>query len=401
MKKKIAILGSYLPRQCGIASFTYDLFHSLCKNENDCSVIAVNDENQKYDYPEEVRYEIRQNNLDSNIRAATFLNQNQFDVVYVQHEFGIYGGECGKYIIQILKRLKMPVISTLHTILDEPSEAQAKVIKKIAGYSSKIIVMSEIGKKMLAEIYGVDLQKIEVIGHGIPDPVSFKYQNYKKTWGIRNKKVMLTFGLLSKSKGIETVINAMPAIIRKNPNIVYIIVGATHPHVLKSEGESYREFLKNLVAENHLENHVMFIDRFVSQNELFEFLQISDIYVIPYLSEKQITSGTLAYAMATHNAVVSTPFWHAKEALANGKGILFNWRDSSGLAEIVNNLLNDRLLLRKYKDKATAYALKFKWKKIGTQYLNLVSKPAIRKIKQYSKIKKDAQFAAIEFKPLF
>jgi len=286
----------------------------------------------------------------------------------------------------LMKRLKMPVVTTLHTVIDEPSADQMKTVKEIAQYSSRIIVMSEMGRKMLSEIYDIEWRKIEIIGHGIPDPDKFRFSNYKEELGIENKKVLLTFGLLSKTKGIEVVLQALPKIVREHPDTVYIVLGATHPNVIKHEGEIYRNSLKKLVREFNLEDHVIFIDHFVSQEELFGFLQISDIYVIPYLSKKQITSGTLVYAMATDNAVISTPFWHAEEALSDGRGLFFEFGDSSALAKTVNVLLNDDEMLNNYREKATNYARNYLWGNIGEQYVLLSYKIHLSKLQVINKL---------------
>lgn len=392
--KKIALIGSYYPRKCGIATFTYDLYNALQKEENDCQVIALNDGNE-YDYPPEVKWEIKQQNLEDYLKAAKYLNQSGVELVCIQHEFGIFGGKDGQYLLELIKRLKLPVVTTLHTILDTPTSNQKHILRKISISASRVIVMSRMGKRMLSDVYGIDPEKIKIIGHGIPDPKQFIYKNYKEELGIEGKKVLLTFGLLSKSKGIETTLRALPEIIEKHENIVYIILGASHPHVVKNEGENYREYLMQLTHQLGLSSHVIFIDRFVSQQELFGFLQMSDIYVIPYLSEKQITSGTLAYAMATDNAIVSTPFWHAQEALSERKGVFFDFNDSEALSRIIKKLLDNKLLLQRYQKKAAEYASQFDWKVVGEKYLNLFHSAVQRKLIQYFKMKENEQIPGI------
>jgi len=388
---KVALIGTYLPRKCGIATFTSNLYENIRSKENTCAVIAIND-GEDHDYPPEVIYQIGQDNIADYISASEFLNK-KVDVVYLQHEFGIYGGQDGGYVIQLMKSLEMPVITTLHTIIDEPSAGQAKILTEIARYSAQIIVMSETGKKMLCEIYDIEPGKIEIIGHGIPDPTQFQPKNYREELGIGDKKVLLTFGLLSKTKGIEIVIKALPEVIQKHPDTVYIVLGATHPHVVKYEGESYRDSLKELIHQLNLEEHVIFIDRFVSQEELFGFLKLSDIYIIPYLSKKQITSGTLVYAMATNNAVVSTPFWHAEEALSDNRGIFFKFYDSNALAGIVNVLLHDEDLLKSYREKAMQYANQYDWKNIGNQYVLLFNKISLSRLKRIGKTKENEKIS--------
>lgn len=371
MKNKVAIIGSYLPRKCGIATFTSDLFKHINNKQNEAWIIAMNDNETGYSYAPEVKYQIRQNIIKDYISAADFINSNHIHTVCLQHEYGIFGGEYGKFILQLLRRIHAPVVTTLHTVLDNPPLAQREVMRDIAAYSSKVVVMSERGKMMLEEIYGIDSEKIEIIGHGIHDIREFDTVCYKKELGIENRKVLLTFGLLSKNKGIETVIKALPKIVENHPDIVYIVLGASHPHVIKSEGEDYRNSLLRLTQKLKLDRNVIFIDRFVSNEELFSYLKSSDIYVIPYLSQKQITSGTLVYAMGADNAMVSTPFWHAEEALADDRGILFGFNESETLSEIITDLLRDEEKLKSYQSKAKQYAKKFLWQNVGKEYISL------------------------------
>lgn len=370
MKNKIAIIGTYLPRKCGIATFSSDLYKYVNNEETECWVIALNDYQHSYNYPPEVKFEIRQNIIRDYIAASEFLNLHQVDVVSLQHEFGIFGGEYGRFILQLIKRLKAPLVTTLHTVLDEPTDEQKEILADIAAHSDQIIVMSEMGKKMLIQIYAVDPQKIKIIGHGIHDIKKLEIKNYREELELNNKKILLTFGLLSKNKGIETVIKALPSILEHHPEAVYIILGTSHPHVVKHDGEDYRNYLIRLTKKLGLEKNVIFIDRFVTNEELFAFLDISDIYVIPYLSKKQITSGTLVYAMGANNAIVSTPFWHAEEALAENRGIFFDFHDSSALSEIVIDLLDDELKLKNYQTKAASYAEHYLWENVANQYLS-------------------------------
>ncbi len=397
--KKIILIGSYLPRKCGIASFTYDLYKNICLAENECIVMAVND-GENYDYPPEVKFQINQHIIEDYVKASDFINAAAMDAVYIQHEFGIYGGENGKYLIELIKRLKIPIVTTLHTILDTPSPEQKSILEQIGIHSSHIVVMSGMGKKMLSQIYKIPESKIHIIGHGIPNPAEFRLKNYKEELGIENKKVLLTFGLLSKSKGIETALRALPKILKKHPDTVYVVLGASHPHIIRSEGENYRHSLLNLTRKLDLTAHVVFIDKFVTQEELFGFLQMSDIYIIPYLSEKQITSGTLAYAMATHNAIISTPFWHAQEALSGGKGIFFEFNNSSELVKSVNKLLDNHLILKKYQMKAADYARQFDWKKIGEKYLSLFKTISQYKLDQFYKLRENEQVARTQTRSL-
>lgn len=376
MRNKVAIIGSYLPRKCGIATFSSDLYNHIIDENSEGWVVALNDIETGYAYPPEVKFQIRQNIIKDYISAAEFLNSNHIDAVCLQHEYGIFGGEYGRFILQLLKRVNAPVVTTLHTVLDNPPNEQKEIMREVAGYSNKLIVMSERGKKMLQEIYGIENEKIEIIGHGIHNIKKFDTKCYKKELGIEDKKVLLTFGLLSKNKGIETVIKSLPKIIEQHPDTMYIVLGASHPHVIKSEGEDYRNSLLMLTQKLKLDQNVIFIDRFVTNEELFSFLQSSDIYVIPYLSKKQITSGTLVYAMGACNAMVSTPFWHAEEALADERGILFDFHDSANLSDIVIDLLNDEEKLKQYQNKACEYAKNFLWENVGKQYNSLFRKVA-------------------------
>lgn len=383
MKNKVAIIGSYLPRKCGIATFSSDLQKHLADDETDAWVIAMNDVETGYTYPSEVKFQIRQNIIRDYISAADFINSNQLNGVYLQHEYGIYGGEYGRFVLQLLKRINVPIFTTLHTVLDTPTNEQKEILQEIAEHSSKIIVMSERGNKMLQEIYEIDASKIEIIGHGIHNIKKFKTKCYKKELGIEDKKVLLTFGLLSKNKGIETVIESLPKILEKHPDTIYIVLGASHPHVIKNEGEDYRNSLIRLTNKLKLDKNVIFIDRFVSNEELFSFLQSSDIYVIPYLSKKQITSGTLVYAMGACNAMVSTPFWHAEEALADDRGIFFDFHDSAKLTDIVNDLLSDEDKLKEYQSKACEYSEQFLWENVSKQYISLLKQTEPEKTKFY------------------
>lgn len=368
--KKIALIGTYSPRKCGIASFNADLYNSISNGSTQCDVLTLNDD-ARYNYPSEVKFQIQQHTREDYLAAGRFINDGGYEVVCIQHEFGIFGGENGSYVLDLVKRLKQPVVLIFHTVLDEPSEQQRRIVRELNRYSSRIVVMLEKGKRLLVENFGISEKKITVIGHGIPDYSQFNFVNYKEKLGIENKRVLLTFGLLSKNKGIETTIKALPEILEKHPDIVYVVLGASHPQVVMQEGENYRLSLMELARSLNVDSHVIFINQFVSQEELFGFLEMSDIYIIPYLSEKQITSGTLVYAMATHNAVVSTPFWHAQEALANGKGLFFNFHDSVALGKIVNRLLDHPALLSEYQNRALNYARNFDWKKIGEKYIAL------------------------------
>ena len=321
--KQVAFLGDHLPRHCGIATFTSDICDAIATKFPQCQCVvgAVNDRPEGYDYPARIRFEIDENELDSYRRAADFLNVNNVEIILVQHEFGIYGGPAGSHLLALLRDVHMPVITTLHTVLREPNPDQQALMKQLDQLSNRFIVMADRGKSFLEEIYGIAAEKVDVIPHGIPD-MPFIDPNFNKDqFGVEGKTVLLTFGLLSPNKGIEHVIEALPSILQQHPNVVYIILGVTHPNVIARDGESYRLRLERLADDRGVASHVIFYNRFVTLEELKEFIGAADIYITPYLNESQITSGTLAYTFGAGKAVISTPYWHAKELLADDRGI--------------------------------------------------------------------------------
>ena len=326
--RTVAMLGNHAPRQCGIATFTTHLADAISSTspDVDCFVLAMNDLVSRHDYPSRVRFEISETDLASYRRAADFLNVNPVDVVSVQHEFGIFGGKAGSYLLALLRELRMPIVTTLHTILEAPDPQQRAVLDEVLHLSERVVVMSERGRAILRGVHGTPNQKIDLIPHGIPDIPLVSAS--KDRLGIERKAVIFTFGLLSPDKGIDYVIDALPAILARHPETIYLIVGATHPHVKAAHGEAYRIGLEARARKLGVEGSVIFHDRFVSEAELGEFLAAADIYVTPYLKETQITSGTLAYAVGSGRAVVSTPYWYATELLANDRGILVPFRDT-------------------------------------------------------------------------
>lgn len=368
---QIAVIGDYLPRQCGIATFTTDLCEALAAQSPEANIftIAVNDIETGYTYPHRVRFELAENDVASYRRAADFLNINNVDIVCLQHEYGIYGGPAGSHIQALLRELRMPVVTTLHTVLREPSPLQRRVLEEIAHRSDRLIVMSQRGAEFLQEIYGVPAEKIDVIPHGIPD-VSFVDPNfYKDQFGVEGRLVLLTFGLLSPNKGIEYVIEALPTIVARYPNVVYIVLGATHPHIKQREGETYRLSLQRLAAARRVERQVIFHNRFVSLEELIEFIGAADIYLTPYLSQEQITSGTLAYAVGMGKAVLSTPYWHAQELLADGRGVLVPFRDPAAIAQQVLYLLDNEAERHAIRKRAYLYGREMIWPRVARRYL--------------------------------
>lgn len=341
--RKIAFVGDYLPRKCGIATFTHDMYSSLASRFPDAEsfVVSVNDRPEGYDYPPEVRFEIDEQDLESYSRAADFLNFANTDVVCLQHEYGIYGGTAGSHVLGLLRDLRMPVVTTFHTVLREPNDDQRRVLTELAALSARVVVMTERARTFLREINGIPDAKIDVIAHGIPDTPFVDPNPFKEQFGVDGRPVALTFGLLSPNKGIEHMLRAVPEILKSYPNFVYLILGATHPDLVREQGERYRLSLERLARDLGISKNVIFYNRFVELKELTDFIRAADVYVTPYLNAAQITSGTLAYAFGCGKAVVSTPYWHAEELLADGRGVLVPFADSHALAREVAALLRD------------------------------------------------------------
>ena len=369
---RIAFIGNYLPRQCGIATFTTDLCEAIAAeyNATTCIALPVNDIEAGYAYPPRVRFELMEKDIDSYRRAADFININNVDIVCLQHEYGIFGGRAGSHILALLRELRMPVVTTLHTILQDPNLDQRRVLEEVAAVSDRLVVMSARGAKFLQEVYRVEPEKIDFIPHGIPDVPFVDPSFHKDLFGVEGKIVLLSFGLLSANKGIETVISAMPSIVARFPNVVYIILGATHPHVKQREGETYRLSLQWLAQEKGVEGHVVFYNRFVSLEELVEFISAADIYITPYLNEAQITSGTLAYTLGAGKAVISTPYWYAEEMLAEERGVLVRFRDPKALAEQVLSLLENEAKRHAMRKRAYLFGRAMIWPKVARNYMD-------------------------------
>jgi glycosyltransferase involved in cell wall biosynthesis len=374
---KIAFIGTYPPRECGIGTFTNNLLTSVLLNKPadkhnfEAVVVAVDDHNLTYDYPPEVKLKIRQERQEDYLKAAKYINLFGADICILQHEFGIYGGQNGVYILPLLHRLEIPMVVTLHTILKTPSYNEKAVLQEIGKMAQKIVVMSQKAIEFLVEIYNIPRDKIALIEHGVPD-IKFNQVKSKEEFKLRGKKVLLTFGFIGRNKGIETVINALPDVIQKHPDVVYIVLGKTHPNVLRHSGEEYRIFLMRLVKKLHLEKHVMFLNQFIDVQDLFKYLSATDIYITPYLNESQITSGTLSYAVGVGAAVLSTPYWHAAELLADGRGRLFDFGNTQQLSSTINALLDHPEELNQLKKTALAYGRNITWPKTGGKYVALV-----------------------------
>jgi glycosyltransferase involved in cell wall biosynthesis len=369
--KDIAFLGDYVPRRCGIATFTADICEAISAEfpKSNCIVGSVNDRPEGYDYPSRVRFEIDQQELESYKRAAQFLNLNNVEVVSVQHEFGIYGGPAGSHLLALLRELRMPVVTTLHTVLREPNDDQRAVMKELDELSNRFIVMADRGRILLETVYGIAPEKIDLIPHGVIDMPFIDSNFYKDLFQVEGKTVLLTFGLLSPNKGIEHVIEAMPAILRRNPNVVYMVLGATHPHLLAAEGEAYREKLERLAIERGVSGQVRFHNKFVSLPELKEYIGAADIYLTPYLNEAQVTSGTLAYTFGAGKALISTPYWHAQELLAGERGILVPFANAGAIAEAVNQFLANPTMMTAMRKRAWKAGREMVWPVVARRYM--------------------------------
>ena len=368
---RIAFVGNYLPRECGIATFTADLCTALTNEYGPERLFAipVNDPDSHYDYPEQVRLELEQEDVASYERAADFLNFNGNDLVCLQHEYGIYGGNAGGHILMLLRKLKMPLVTTLHTVLRLPDANQRAVLEEIAALSDRLVVMSELAAELLRDVYSVPGEKIDVIPHGVPE-MHFMDPNYfKDRFGTEGKSVLLTFGLLSPNKGIENVIRALPAILAQHPNVVYIVSGVTHPHIRRREGERYRNELQALAEELGVSSQLILNNRFVNAEELIEHVGAADIYITPYRQEAQVVSGTLAIALGAGKAIISTPYWHAKELLAEERGVIVPFDDPGSIANSVLRLLENDAERHAMRKRAYLYSRGTTWPRTARAYM--------------------------------
>jgi len=370
--RKVAFIGDYPPRQCGIATFTSDLCLAVATQYQDVqwSVASVSDLDGSYAYPSEVQFEIEEQNLASYERAADFLNINNFDVVCVQHEFGIYGGPAGGHLLALLRDLNMAVVTTFHTLLEEPNPEQRRVMRELTQLSNRLVVMTRRGERILRDVYSASPKQIDLIPHGIPDMPFVDPNLYKDQFGLEGKLVLLTFGLLSPSKGIENVLKALPEIVAEFPDVVYMVLGATHPHLVREQGEAYRLSLELLAEDLDVQKNVIFYNRFVELEELKEFIAAADVYVTPYLNEAQIVSGTLAYAFGSGKAVVSTPYWHAEELLAENRGVLVPFNNAGAIAHEVSALLRDDLRRHALCKNAYIQGREMVWSNVAHHYLH-------------------------------
>ena len=369
----IAFVGSYPPRQCGIATFTRDVSAAtgLAGEGVHPRIIALSDPGGRYEYPCEVRYEIRQGVRGDYARAAEFVNYSDARLVSIQHEHGIFGGDEGAYVLDFLTALRAPAIATLHTVLERPSDSQRAIIRKMSRECARLVVMSKVARNLLRTSYGVDQEKVELIPHGIPEMAPRDPRPLKAKFGIAGRRMLLTFGLLGPDKGIETVIRALPAVVARIPDLVYFVVGATHPMIVRRHGEAYRTSLERDAERLGVREHVVFLDRFVPDEELRDYLQAADLYVSPYRNEAQVTSGALSYAMGAGAAVVSTPYWHAAELLSDGRGYLFPFDDHGALGERLLALLESPAEVERTRSAAFAFTRSMAWPRIGQAYREL------------------------------
>jgi len=376
---RIAFIGNYAPRRCGIATYTRDLRCAVAGHaaQSDCLVVAMNESGAAHAYPEEVRFECPDHDPQAYRRAADFLNLLNADVVSLQHEYGIFGGEAGSHVLTLLHDLRAPVHTTLHTVLARPTESQKRVMDEVIRLSARLAVMTDRGRTLLEEVYGVAADRIDVIPHGIPEMEFIDPHFHKDRFGLAGKDVLLTFGLLSPNKGIETVIAALPRILSEHPQVIYVVLGATHPQLLRSEGDRYRESLVKLATELDVVDRVVFHDRYVDTPELLAFIGAADVYVTPYHNEDQITSGTLAYAFGCGKAVVSTPYWHARELLADGRGVIVPFRQPELLAREMISLLGDHSRRHAMRKRAYLLGREMVWDRVAGRYLE-----ALRRARQ-------------------
>ncbi len=370
--KRIGYFSTYPPRECGIANFTKDLIDGISDLSGfKCSIIAINEKGALYDYDRRVKWNIDRDDAEDYVKAAEYVNASNIQLLVVQHEFGLYGGDYGEHIKLFLDKVKKPVITTLHTVQPNFDKKAIEVLKYIVERSEAIIVIAHAAIDMLKR-QGIPYKKCVVIPHGCPSIDCTNNKSIKESLGLEDRLVASTFGLISSGKGIEYAIQALPEVIKKEPRIIYLIIGETHPEVRKHEGEKYRNELTRLVSELGLEEHVRFTNRFITKRELIKFLQATDIYVTPYISPNQISSGTLIYALGAGKAVVSTPYYHAIEVLSNDRGILCKFEDSASVAEGINRLLDENFR-SEVQRKAYKYSRRFLWKNVAKKYLNLIN----------------------------
>jgi glycosyltransferase involved in cell wall biosynthesis len=367
---RIAYVSTYPPRECGIATFTKDLIDSIDKfNKLTSAVAAINEKGAIYHYDNRVRWVIRRDFEKDYLEVANKINSSNVELVNLQHEFGLFGGEWGELIKTFMSEIKKPVVTTLHTVQPDFSTKAVDILKSVTSKSAATVVITHSAANIM-KAQGIVPTKCVVIPHGCPDIEFVETDTAKETLNLKNRLVISTFGLISRGKGIEYAIRALPAIVKKKPSLIYLIIGQTHPEVLKSEGEEYRNKLLNLVFELGLEHNVSFHNRYLTKRELIKYLQATDIYITPYVSPNQISSGTLTYALGAGKAIISTPYLHAQELLADGRGIFCKFNDSTSITDGLNQLLDEekRKAIQK---RAYKYGRRFIWKNVARKYLTL------------------------------
>ncbi len=371
----VAFLASFPPRECGIATFTADLTEAVdgaSPLAQRSQVIAINADSHRYTYGPRVRWTIERDDLHSYHRAALAINRSRVQLVSIQHEYGLFGGEYGEYLLSFLRVLNKPAMLTMHTVLERPTSAMRRVTEDLAAEASAIVVLAERARKILSEYYPrVDLEKVHFIPHGTPTVDYEPPPRFKQELGLAGRTVLSTFGLLGPDKGIEYALDALPEIVQRHPDVLYLVLGETHPELRRHSGEAYREMLEAKVAALGLQQHVRFHKHYLNKAELMQFLQATDVYVIPYLNPYQIASGTLSYAVACGKAVVSTPFVHAQELLSEGRGVLARFRDSASLATAINLLLDQPELRARMEKAAYTAGMRMHWPAVGRTYCRL------------------------------
>lgn len=375
------IISTYPPQQCGIATFSRDLREAIVRRmgEESTSIAAVSEEPLAHDYPRAVKIRFPRNDRASFGAVAEYINGSSYDTVCVQHEFGIFGGQEGSYLLDLLNKLRKPAVTTLHTVLADPPEHYLRRLQQVAAASDALVVITPTAVTLLRERYGVDTKKVRVIQHGIPDLPFAETAPYKKRFGVEGRMVLMTFGLIGPSKGIEDMIKAMPAIVERHPEALYMIVGATHPGVIANQGESYRESLQQMVAELGLNDHVIFHNRYLSNEELHDYLQACDIYVTPYPNREQVSSGTLAYATGMGKAVVATSYLYAQDLLSNGRGMLVDFHAPQALTNAINHLIENPQEREAMRRRAYEFGRQMTWDNVALEYLKLFEECATRR----------------------
>lgn len=370
----VAFIGTYPPRQCGIATFTHDISDAIARQNwrADSFIVAVNDAGSKYEYGPNVRFQIDQNDPSSYVAAAEFINNSVAEVVNIQHEYGIFGGRNGDYILTLLEHLKKPVVVAFHTTLPEPDDYLRRVTGIIGRYASAVVGLTYKSAEILEKVYGIDRRKLRVVLHGVPNVNKVPTKHFKRFFGLEDRIVLSTFGLINPDKGIEFMIDSLPRVVKRYPEVVYLVLGQTHPVIVREVGEVYRESLEQRVRDLGLEDNVIFHNRYMEFNDLVRYLLATDIYVTPNLSKNQIVSGTLAYALGCGKAAISTPYLYASEAMTHGRGLFVDFKDSLGLTDSILTLLDHPSMKKAIEDAAYRYGRLMIWRNVARDYMKIL-----------------------------